>query len=84
MQQSKKGKGKKGAKTGGQEEEEDEEVLVLKDQLCSTYCSIGELYLTDLCFEDNAEHECQDALSQALKYDQGSAEVRTEGGRVKA
>lgn len=51
-------------------------MAVIKDQVCSTYCSIAELYLTDLCFEPEAEKACEEALQEALKYDQGSAEVR--------
>lgn len=31
----------------------------LKQRLCMAYCSVGELYLTDLCFEEDAERRCQ-------------------------
>jgi len=30
-----------------------------KRQLCAAYCSIGELYLTDLCEEPDAENSCR-------------------------
>lgn len=45
------------------------------NQICSAQCSIAELYLTDLCFEDDAEARCQAALDEALAMDQGSPEV---------
>lgn len=31
----------------------------LKQKLCMAYCSVGELFLTDLCFEKDAEQRCQ-------------------------
>lgn len=38
-------------------------------QLCSAFCALGELYLTDLCFEEGAETSCQEALDHALQND---------------
>jgi len=38
-------------------------------QLCGAYCSVAELYLTDLCFEPNAEKDCESALDAALLLD---------------
>ena len=49
---------------------QDEESTAILNQLCSAYCSIAELYLTDLCYEENAENHCQDALTDAQKYDE--------------
>ncbi len=40
-----------------------------KRQLCGAYCSVAELYLTDLCFEPNAEAECESSLQAAVKLD---------------
>ena len=37
--------------------------------MCGGYCSVAELYLTDLCFEDNAEQNCESALQAALQLD---------------
>lgn len=37
--------------------------------MCGGYCSVAELYLTDLCFEENAEQSCESALEAALKLD---------------
>lgn len=36
-----------------------EEKAGLKQRLCMAYCSVGELYMTDLCFEEDAEKRCQ-------------------------
>lgn len=55
--------------------EDDDETCVIMNQICSTQCSIAELYLTDLCFEEDAEAACQTALDQAIEMDQGSPEV---------
>lgn len=40
-----------------------------KRQLCGSYCSVAELFLTDLCYEENAESECEEALKSALELD---------------
>jgi tetratricopeptide (TPR) repeat protein len=39
----------------------------LRMQLCKAYCTIAELYLTDLCFADNAEQECEAAVQKAMQ-----------------
>lgn len=36
-----------------------ENTETLKQRLCLAYCSVGELFLTDLCFEEGAEQRCQ-------------------------
>ena len=36
--------------------------------LCTAYCALAELYLTDLCFEEDAEQSCQAALDQSMQY----------------
>ena len=38
-------------------------------QLCAAYCSIAELYLTDLCEEPDAESSCETAIESALEID---------------
>lgn len=40
-----------------------------KRQLAIAYCAVAELYLTDLCFEENAESACESVLNQALGLD---------------
>ncbi|CAM9782080.1 unnamed protein product, partial [Choristocarpus tenellus] len=49
-------------------------VAVLKQKLCSAYCSVAELFLTDLCFESDAEGRCQAALNRSMEYDCGGPE----------
>ena len=44
-------------------------IIEICRQLCGAYCSISELYLTDLCYEPNAEQECENALKLALELD---------------
>ena len=38
-----------------------------RHQLAAAYCTAAELYLTDLCFEENAEQDCEWYIQQALK-----------------
>lgn len=38
-----------------------------KRQLSNAYCTVADLYLTDLCFEPNAEQECEAAVMDAIK-----------------
>jgi hypothetical protein len=39
----------------------------MRQKLSGAYCTIAELYLTDLCYEDNAEAECESNLQKALQ-----------------
>jgi tetratricopeptide (TPR) repeat protein len=41
----------------------DEEI---QNKLVQAYCNVAELYLTDLCFEENAEQECESYIGLAL------------------
>jgi tetratricopeptide (TPR) repeat protein len=48
-------------------DENDEQALQeTKRQLSRAYCTVADLYLTDLCFEENAEEECQAAVNAAM------------------
>ncbi len=50
-------------------------------QLCAAYCSIAELYLTDLCDEPDAESSCEAVLTSALAIDDASSsDYHCEGG----
>jgi len=40
---------------------------IVKQKLSGAYCTISELFLTDLCYEDNAESECESYLEKALQ-----------------
>lgn len=43
------------------------EAAALMQRLCMAYCSVGELFLTDLCFEEDAEQRCQVGRSVGSK-----------------
>jgi tetratricopeptide (TPR) repeat protein len=45
-----------------------------KRQLSSAYCNAADLYLTDLCLEDNAEQECEAYISLALQLLDGDGQ----------
>ena len=45
---------------------------MLKSQIAKAHCSIGELYLTDLCYDDDAEAKCEDAINKAIAADHNS------------
>lgn len=53
-------------------EPSDEGNEVAKKQIAKAYCSIAELYLTDLCFEENAEQICEEAVTSCLNMDPAS------------
>jgi len=47
----------------------------LNQQIVSAYCATVEIYLTDSCFEEDAETQCQRLLEEALKYDPNNCEA---------
>lgn len=42
---------------------------MLKKHLAKAHCSVSELYLTDLCYEDDAETKCEEAINRAIAAD---------------
>lgn len=50
------------------------EAVAIKKQICDAYCSLGELYMTDLCDHKEAESRCEKHFLEALKYDVGLPE----------
>lgn len=50
-----------------EDDEEQDPVADIKQQICSACCSLAELYLTDQCFDDNAETECEKNLLKAIE-----------------
>lgn len=56
----------------------DDETFAIMNQLVSAQCSIAELYLTDLCFEEDAETRCQAALDAAVEMDVGGSPEVTQ------
>jgi tetratricopeptide (TPR) repeat protein len=48
----------------------------LNSSIANAYSTIAELYMnTDLCFEEKAEHMCENYLTEAIKYDKDSQDV---------
>lgn len=48
---------------------------MVDQQLCHAYCAIAELYMTDSCFDDDAEKECEKSLNAALHHNPLSADT---------
>ncbi|XP_071491486.1 uncharacterized protein [Diadema antillarum] len=48
---------------------------VTNQDISRAYCSIAEIFLTDACFEDDAEKKCKDALDHALNEDPNNPEA---------
>ena len=46
---------------------ESDEVNELQKKLCCAYCTIAELYMTDLCYDDDAEAACEASVAKAMK-----------------
>lgn len=49
---------------------------IRRKQISKALASIAELYLTDLCFEDDAEAACEAAVTQALEADPTCLDAR--------
>ncbi|RCH99398.1 hypothetical protein CU097_015120 [Rhizopus azygosporus] len=52
-----------------------EEAKFLASKISSALCSMTEIYLTDCCFEPEAELKCEEYLSQAQQVDPENPEV---------
>ncbi|KAG7391344.1 hypothetical protein PHYPSEUDO_005293 [Phytophthora pseudosyringae] len=50
------------------------EALTIKKQICDALCSLGELYMTDLCDHEEAESRCEKYFQDAMKFDVGLPE----------
>ena len=46
-----------------------------KKQISKAYCSIAELFLTDLCYEEEAEKKCEEAIAKALAINSTSLDA---------
>lgn len=44
-------------------------------EISSAYCSIVEIYMTDCCFEENAEQLCKDYIERAIEMDPDNPEA---------
>ncbi|XP_034468230.1 probable assembly chaperone of rpl4 isoform X1 [Hippoglossus hippoglossus] len=56
------------------EADEDSELPTAKD-VSAAYCSIAEIYLTDLCMEEGAADKCREFVEKALQYHQDNPEA---------
>jgi tetratricopeptide (TPR) repeat protein len=56
----------------------------LSRQVASAYCSVAELYLTDLCYESNAEVACEAAVTRGLAADPLNAELHATFAQLRA
>ncbi|KAK2844509.1 hypothetical protein Q5P01_011168 [Channa striata] len=54
--------------------DEDRELPTLKD-VSVAYCSIAEIYLTDLCMEEGAADKCREFIEKALHYHHDNPEA---------
>ncbi|KAK9471846.1 uncharacterized protein V1510DRAFT_430991 [Dipodascopsis tothii] len=59
------------------EEAKEARVRELKRRLCDALCSSVELWMTDLCMEDEAEATCDALVTEALMVDETHAEALT-------
>ncbi|KAK5892427.1 hypothetical protein CesoFtcFv8_012807 [Champsocephalus esox] len=54
--------------------DEDAELPTAKD-VCVAYCSVAEVYLTDLCMEEGAGDKCKELIERALQYHHDNPEA---------
>ena len=67
---------KKSDKNNNEEDEDEEDSQkVRKIDISTAYCSLAELYLTDLCMEDNADQICKSFLDKSLEFDSQNPEA---------
>lgn len=64
------------SKASIEDEEDDEEdyQMVKKSDISTAYGSIAEIYLTDLCMEENADELCKSYLDKSLEYEPNNPE----------
>ncbi|RXN30378.1 putative assembly chaperone of rpl4 [Labeo rohita] len=51
------------------------EVAVTKKDVSVAFCSIAEIFFTDLCMEEGAADRCKEAIDKALQYDEHNPEA---------
>eukprot|EP01064_Diplonema_japonicum_P006273 TRINITY_DN1418_c1_g1_i2.p1 TRINITY_DN1418_c1_g1~~TRINITY_DN1418_c1_g1_i2.p1 ORF type:complete len:377 (+),score=107.37 TRINITY_DN1418_c1_g1_i2:59-1132(+) len=47
----------------------------ISEQMASSFCAVAELWTTDLCMEEGAEHQCKAALDFAALHSPNNAEM---------
>uniref|UniRef100_UPI00398EB74A uncharacterized protein n=1 Tax=Pristiophorus japonicus TaxID=55135 RepID=UPI00398EB74A len=48
---------------------------VTPQNISTAFCSVAEIFLTDLCLEDEASNKCKEALEKALEHDPDNPEA---------
>uniref|UniRef100_V9L0S3 Uncharacterized protein n=2 Tax=Callorhinchus milii TaxID=7868 RepID=V9L0S3_CALMI len=48
---------------------------VTSQNISTAFCSVAEIFLTDLCLEEGAADNCKEALEKALEYDPSNPEA---------
>ncbi|XP_053569991.1 uncharacterized protein LOC128660260 [Bombina bombina] len=52
-----------------------EEIEVTTKDISTAFCSVAEIYFTDLCMEEGASDKCKEAIQKALEYEPNSPEA---------
>ncbi|KAE8596156.1 hypothetical protein XENTR_v10015990 [Xenopus tropicalis] len=52
-----------------------DEIEVTTKDIAAAFCSVAEIYFTDLCMEEEAGEKCKEILQKALEYDPNSSEA---------
>ncbi|XP_066441824.1 uncharacterized protein [Eleutherodactylus coqui] len=52
-----------------------DEIEVTTKDISTAFCSVAEIYLTDLCMEEGAGDKCKEAITKALEYQPNSPEA---------
>jgi tetratricopeptide (TPR) repeat protein len=47
----------------------------LGKEVGKAYCNVAEMYMTDLCMEDDAEQQCEEAIRHATQHDASSLDL---------
>ncbi len=53
-----------------------EALVVLKKQIAKAHCSVAELYMTDLCYDEGAESLCERSIEAALRVEATSLDAQ--------
>ena len=64
-------------------DQDEEDIQNLSQNIAEAYASIAEIYMTDLCFEADAEQKCQENLEAALTFDNNNPIVYSTFGSFK-
>ena len=57
------------------QEKDETKIKELSRSISNAFCSVAELFMTDLCDEDDAEEECQKCIQEAIDADKENPEA---------